>query len=585
MELIQNKYVYDDIHLANEIRLLELLPGSGDSKVAGRLIHRSLDERPEYDALSYMWGDATVTIPIQLADDCDFHVTVNLEKALRDLRLEDRILTLWVDAICINQRNIAERNGQVGFMRTIYEKAATVRTWLDHEIDPTNPPFAKLVLLNEHSSPADLGHDPQFWESVWDIWKNQYWKRLWVQQEIASSRNLLIHCRRNPLSSYSMARLKALATTRYWSGPNSAQWSWVLVGDVSLFPANSRETLPTPRRKSILSALYKYGSLQTTDARDSVYGILGLVENYMDGDIIVDYSLPLNMVCCEVPEFILQRYKSLCFLSFAGLGDSELERYLPSWVPEWHRQARSAKRDLMTAETTTPSTVAQLPSICILERTLNVHGFRVDSIIDLYCNYCPTKAADIQCFLEWHEIIYRASSLNAADTSSGSVVSIVGESGMRLTPKIESFYRTLVENERWNNGLATVFLGLLRDLLSHIGDSNALSDALISMEPYSSYWSLFIFHVRTYTLGKRFLLTPNGTMGQAPKASKLGDEIWILFRCPTPMLLRPENDHYIVVGSVYLDGHMQGEMMRGWPEIVEDENQFGEYTIKGITLR
>ena len=73
-----------------------------------RLLHASLDAEPHYDALSYMWGDLSVTRSIQLDDDNEFQVTVNLENTLRDLRLTDRSSILWVDAVCINQDDIEE---------------------------------------------------------------------------------------------------------------------------------------------------------------------------------------------------------------------------------------------------------------------------------------------------------------------------------------------------------------------------------------------------------------------------------------------------------------------------------------------
>lgn len=84
MEHIRIKYVYNDIDSAKkEIRLLRILPGSGDSKVVGELIRTSLGKQPKYNAL-YMWGDATVTVPIQLVDDDDFQATVKHIGAIRD---------------------------------------------------------------------------------------------------------------------------------------------------------------------------------------------------------------------------------------------------------------------------------------------------------------------------------------------------------------------------------------------------------------------------------------------------------------------------------------------------------------------
>jgi hypothetical protein len=56
-------------------------------------------------------------------------VTSNLDVALRYLRLKDQPRVLWIDAICINQHNIQERNKQVAQMRSIYQSARRVCIW------------------------------------------------------------------------------------------------------------------------------------------------------------------------------------------------------------------------------------------------------------------------------------------------------------------------------------------------------------------------------------------------------------------------------------------------------------------------
>lgn len=43
---------------------------------------------------------------------------------------------LWIDAICINQADLDERNGQVRIMPEIYSKASCVIVWLGHDKDP-----------------------------------------------------------------------------------------------------------------------------------------------------------------------------------------------------------------------------------------------------------------------------------------------------------------------------------------------------------------------------------------------------------------------------------------------------------------
>lgn len=77
---------------------------------------------PSYDALSYVWGNTAVKVPITLNGQ-QFGVTVNLECALRHFRLERRPRILWVDAICVNQKDIKVRNSQVRQMGRVYRQS------------------------------------------------------------------------------------------------------------------------------------------------------------------------------------------------------------------------------------------------------------------------------------------------------------------------------------------------------------------------------------------------------------------------------------------------------------------------------
>src|SRR6202012_3838601 len=52
------KYEYEPLDEGN-IRILVLHPGSGDDQIYCRLVRISLESTPGYDALSYVWGDAS----------------------------------------------------------------------------------------------------------------------------------------------------------------------------------------------------------------------------------------------------------------------------------------------------------------------------------------------------------------------------------------------------------------------------------------------------------------------------------------------------------------------------------------------
>ncbi|KAF2501370.1 HET-domain-containing protein, partial [Lophium mytilinum] len=115
-------------HGRREIRLLDLLPGLPLQPIECELRVVALDDKPEYEALSYVWGDPTRLTTVSLLG-VPFRITKSLESALRRLRNPTKTRTLWVDAICINQSNDTERTEQMGRMREIFSQTTECAIW------------------------------------------------------------------------------------------------------------------------------------------------------------------------------------------------------------------------------------------------------------------------------------------------------------------------------------------------------------------------------------------------------------------------------------------------------------------------
>ncbi|KAG4411591.1 hypothetical protein IFR04_015265 [Cadophora malorum] len=102
----------------SDLRLLQIASGQQhDDLTCTITVHSKHSlQRTNYNALSYTWGDVAVKVPISLNGNM-FFVTPNLEGGLRNLRCltpaeRGKQLPLWVDAICINQNDIEERDDQ-----------------------------------------------------------------------------------------------------------------------------------------------------------------------------------------------------------------------------------------------------------------------------------------------------------------------------------------------------------------------------------------------------------------------------------------------------------------------------------------
>lgn len=107
------------------------MDSSGDQSICCQLSVCSVDDEPSYTALSYVWGNPDITLPI-FVNDIEVQITTNLFDALTQLR-ENNVGTLWVDAVCIDQKNDEEKGHQVQMMRSIYQNADEVIAWLGKE--------------------------------------------------------------------------------------------------------------------------------------------------------------------------------------------------------------------------------------------------------------------------------------------------------------------------------------------------------------------------------------------------------------------------------------------------------------------
>jgi hypothetical protein len=130
-------YDHQPLESQSSIRVLSVAPARlPDAQIECHIRHIDLKKtrrRPSYEALSYVWGSPKGTIPI-LCDGDELLVTPNCLDALKRLRLPRQSRTIWIDAICIDQRETTrstrERIEQVKMMGEIYEGAKRVLVWL-----------------------------------------------------------------------------------------------------------------------------------------------------------------------------------------------------------------------------------------------------------------------------------------------------------------------------------------------------------------------------------------------------------------------------------------------------------------------
>ncbi|OBS25905.1 hypothetical protein FPOA_06439 [Fusarium poae] len=354
-----------------EIRLLRILPDYGSGLVDCELLSnvKLADVENKYLALSYCAGSAK-NIRYISVNGAKCNVFANLHHALKEARHyweiygDKKDFLLWVDQICINQFDLAERSHQVSFMRNIYENAketliclSTAEANKGEEIgqlvklrdvlerygcNKSYNEFDKFYLANENNRAEVEKGLAAFFE----VGKSPWWGRAWVFQEFIVSEQAIflqgMHsipyleliglirsfkkaavfpCRGFKNSYHSLVRPRV-------EKDKAASRMWMLL----VAKSNLRRT----NDLKMLLALTK--DSQATDARDKLYSILGLARPGYG--IVPDYSVNTNIhnLLVETTKRIILFDDSLEVLSYKNRRKTShpgVEVLLPSWVLDW----------------------------------------------------------------------------------------------------------------------------------------------------------------------------------------------------------------------------------------------------------
>lgn len=233
------QYQYRNLEDSIHIRLLVLSPSlSPEEDLKCFLRHVRLDNCPQYEALSYVWGEDGAPNKIAISFE-HLDIKENLHDSLTALRFERKERVLWVDALCINQNNEEEKNIQVSMMGAIYQKAYRVVIWLGKDEDGSTlmgfesagqlhqigrkfglvslqPPRSadklrvendlKIAFQKEQSN-IELASREIWVEALLSLLKSPWFTRTWTIQEIALSNTAVVQSGRRyiPWDTLAMA--------------------------------------------------------------------------------------------------------------------------------------------------------------------------------------------------------------------------------------------------------------------------------------------------------------------------------------------------------------------------------------------
>ncbi|KAJ0164211.1 Heterokaryon incompatibility protein 6, OR allele [Colletotrichum tanaceti] len=201
-------------HTTDAFRLLyirppELEPSSSahNDLVTTELRYHRLSDAPPFTALSYCWGQAATRSPIVI-DGAVQRCGLNGELALRHLRRAEGV-HVWIDQLCINQNDNAEKGRQVRMMRRIYSAAARVAVWTGLPADdsdlllPHLRAMSALIrqlryadVVRAHADIAFLRRVSRAFRAFRAFCERPYWTRLWIIQEFAVGAEIDVLCGR-----------------------------------------------------------------------------------------------------------------------------------------------------------------------------------------------------------------------------------------------------------------------------------------------------------------------------------------------------------------------------------------------------
>jgi hypothetical protein len=128
------------------------------------------------------------------------------------LRSETEERVLWVDAICINQEDVLERNSQVALMGDIFKRATLVRVWLGQNVissacttlifDLVRHMIGNKISTWKHDLKEEARKSDviEVLRGIHELGSTSYWSRVWIVQEIGLAQKAKIHFGEDHLS-------------------------------------------------------------------------------------------------------------------------------------------------------------------------------------------------------------------------------------------------------------------------------------------------------------------------------------------------------------------------------------------------
>jgi Heterokaryon incompatibility protein (HET) len=445
-------------------------------------------------------------------------------------------------------------------MKKIYERATTVMVWLGTDDEEHGKEAVEFILaegvavcLERGYQPLDLKSEDELCKVLFAtadshldapflcdmeppltalrwFYSRQWFVRLWVVQEVNVGREVMVLC-----------------------GSNSIDWQFVAYVAESIYRNDqlyhkcgfdrtncwNAAAMRWPEFRTnpdILGTLRFARNFQTSDTRDRVYALLGLHDFAQQCiPVVADYTKPANQLFLELAQVRILKTQCLDTLSHVQQQDI-IQR--PSWVPHWNLPnqvyviVRGGTKSWF--QEFAPKFFARFDET---PGMISLRGIQMDTVKE-----------------SWRvgfDTFFRLPSKN------DSTVQVLNQELLRALFHLETFAGVYSAGLEPSNGFGNV-----PGLESYLSADS--EDNLTNIIPHAKWQSLhnYLFSSKSISQNRSLFRMNSGRFGLGPSVTKPDDLVCILFGGKVPYILRPEEEHYLLIGESYVHGYMDGLIIK-----------------------
>lgn len=567
------------------LRILVVQPNQDHTEpIRVRLEPANLDSHSEYEAISYVWGTRTNDARVihESAEGSRYiQVPSNLYTTLCHLRSQDQPRKIWADAICINQSDEAEKGEQVAIMRRIFQHASRVVIWLgvasaNHYADGLFEFLEYLAHMRNVQNNLESGEIIQrmgdHFKAVELFFSLAWFQRIWCLQEVTLARNkIVLHWGSSSTSWDGVANFTTWLARVLPSGFVMHENAKVGLRNASLMDALRRSIWEAlSERCSYLELLAMSRMFSATDARDKVFALLGIPTTDADVErgalfLMPNYAQSLDEVYSICARRIIETSENFGIFSHVQHGDSAHLEEHQSWVPYWNsnfsRPIALVSRPSEGFAAAGSYSSRHISSNPWIDGQLIAYGCQigvVKNVSTIIARHAPTFDPGGLAGNIWNNFVrpLRIGSsdanvllelcflITAGKDSAGHIVPDDGAIG-----HFEDFAACMYEPGGPRAGVSSP------DLVQSTKTAQLELGQFLQPRRGQNFKQAFV----AACTQRKVFSTDSGYLGLGPRITQTGDCVCLLAGATVPIILRPTEKGFKLIGESYVFGIMQGE--------------------------